>query len=264
MAEESPLDDEADAGGPAPTPRIDFLDPADVERFRVDSRVEIIPVLRDLKRGGAFLTAYFDQGKGFLLTTVVEVDTERDRLLLDEGPNPEENQRLLESESALFVGNHRGVRVQFRGAGLQRVELSDGPAFALPLPQCLVRVQRREFYRLDIPVAHPIRCRFHRDDGTPVEVEVLDLSLGGIGVLETDEIQDWEPGTVVRACRLDLPDHGTVETNIEVRNQMEVERGNGRHIYRAGCRFLQLDAATSARIQRYIHQVEVDRRRLTR
>ena len=245
------------------TPQINFLDPADLERFRVESRAEIVRVLRDMRRSADFVTAYFDAGQSFLLTTVLEVDDKGNRVLLDEGPDADDNARLAETGQALFVANHRGVRVQFRGEQVQRVRLKDGPAFTIPLPESLVRVQRREFYRLDIPIAHAVRCRFHQEDGTPVEVDVLDIGLGGIGVLESEAIGTLEPGTVIHGCRLDLPDHGTVETDIEVRNRMEVERGSGRHILRAGCRFLHLDAATSARIQRYIHGVELERRRLS-
>lgn len=266
MAEETPPGGEPvqPEGGPPPTPQIDFLDPADLERFRTESRSEIVRVLRDLRRSGDFVTAYFDGGRAFLLTTVLEVDDKSDRVLLDEGPDADDNARLREAGRALFVANHHGVRVQFRGDQVEGVRLQDGPAFVMPVPKSLVRVQRREFYRLDIPVAHSVRCRFHREDGTPMEIDVLDLSLGGIGVLESEEMQYWEPGTVIHGCRLDLPDHGTVETDIEVRNHMEIERGSGHRIQRAGCRFLHLDAATSARIQRYIHGVELERRRLSR
>ena len=258
---------------PAPIPKVDFLEPGDLDHFRLESRLEIARVLRDMARDGDLLTAYFNRPGGsgagptdFLLTTVLSVDTDKGLVVLDYGPDETLNRQLLEQGRATLVGNQSGVRIQFTADGIERRRLADGPAFIAPLPRSMVRVQRREFYRLRIPIAQPVHCRFHLEDGTPVEMEVLDISVGGVGVLESEDthVAGWEEGTVIPNCRIDLPDHGTIETDIEIRNRLEVHEASRRDYYRDGCRFLHLDTGTSAQLQRYMHKVELERRRLTR
>ena len=52
-------------------------------RFRVDSRVEIVYILRALMRSNALVTAYFNNGRDFVVTAVLQVDGEQGFVILD-------------------------------------------------------------------------------------------------------------------------------------------------------------------------------------
>ncbi len=78
---------------------------ADLERFRVDSRAEIVRVLNDLTRTLQLITVYFNEGRDFILTSALRLDDENNRLVLDYGPDDTLNQRLLDARH----GFHRAA-----------------------------------------------------------------------------------------------------------------------------------------------------------
>lgn len=240
-------------------------DPADLERFRTSNRHEINRVLRDLSRSGALATLYFNAGNDFVLSSIVKVDSDRDIAFLDYGADPLANERLVKADKITLIAHHNKVRVQFTVDRIAITELDGIPSFAIAFPQSMIRVQRREFYRLSTPVAKPLLCRFHVDDQC-IEARVIDISLGGIGLLEPESVDTFElePGQVIDKCEIELPEEGVVETAMEVRNAFEYTTRTGVLQRRVGCRFLNITPPMNAQIQRYIHRIELERRRITR
>ncbi len=236
----------------------------ELEQFRVRAPAEILRVLRDLARGNELVTAYFNDGRDFILTSLLRVDPEQKRLVLDYGPDELLNRRLLERQHAVFVTRHNQVRVQFTTDRLERVEFEGGPAFIAPLPESLVRVQRREFYRLTTPISQRLNISFVTEDGSTLSAHLADISVGGVGIIEPPEgwVPACEPGTVIPDCRIELPEEGVISADIEIRNRYEVSKSAGQPLYHLGCRLLRLDSRASAAIQRYIHRVDLERRRI--
>lgn len=242
-----------------------YAEPADLERFRTEDRLEINRVLRDLARRSELTTIYFGNTRDFVLTSVIGADSENDRVYLDYGADEDANRRLLSADRLQFIANHNRVRVQFSSDRIEIAEYEDGPAFVIPFPDSMVRIQRREFYRLSTPIGAPLACRFVLD-GQEIQATVVDISLGGIGLLEPGQAIELKvnPGDIIEDCTIDLPEEGLIETAIEVRNSFEVVNRAGHEQHRVGCRFLSLNPRMNAQIQRYIHKVELERRRRTR
>jgi c-di-GMP-binding flagellar brake protein YcgR len=248
---------------PKLTPLPESRDP-ELEQFRIRAPAEVGRVFRDMAKAGELITAY-TTSKEFFLTRILGVDTEH-RLFLDYGTDERVNQRALESPQMLFVGRHYQVRVQFNTRPLNRVTLKDGPAFAVPFPDSLLRIQRREFYRLTTPIASRPICRITLPEGAHLAAAIVDISLGGIGIIETDKEHEglWQPGTVIPGVVVQLSDEIRIQSDIEIRNLYPVTLANGQQQLHVGCKFLQLEPRMNADIQRYIHRVDLERRRLTR
>ncbi|MGE0080842.1 MAG: flagellar brake protein [Thiohalomonadaceae bacterium] len=236
----------------------------DPEQFRLRSREEIGRVLRDLIRHNELITAYYS-GSDFLLTTVLGVDMDKARIYVDVSTDESVNRRFAASDHLVFVGRHFQVRLQFTAPGATLTRFEGGPAFAVPFPDSMLRMQRREFYRLITPLVHRPQCHFTTDDGRSIDVPILDISLGGIGIIEPDADRDalWAPGNVIRNCQVDLPE-GCVMSDVEVRNRYTVALPGGKSQLRVGCRFLHLEPRMNSELQRYIHRIELERRRLSR
>lgn len=237
--------------------------PNDLERFRTSDRYEISRVLRDLLRGHELVTLGVRDDSGFILTSVVHVDSEQQRFYLDPGADPGANERLLHADKVLFLSHHNRVRVQFMIDRLESGERDGAPVFIAPFPQSMIRVQRREFYRVRTPAAAPLLCHFLLG-GHSIQATIVDISLGGIGIIEPERHLELEAGSVLERCRIELPDEGSIETAVEIRSHFEVAVRSGAPQRRIGCRFLHLSPHMNARIQRYIHRVELDRRRRIR
>lgn len=236
----------------------------DLERFRVDSRREILRVLGDLARNLQLVTAYFNEGDDFILTSVLRLDEDDNRLVLDYGPDETLNQRLLTARRVLFVTRHNQVRVQFSSESIQKAIYQGAAAFVIPLPTTIIRIQRREYYRLAVPIGRHLNLHLATADGDTITAHIVDISVGGIGIIEppAGRQHGWDSGTVLPNCRIDLPEEGVIQTDIEIRNRYQVNSQHGEPVFRIGCRLLNLDSRSNTTILRYIHRMEVERRKV--
>ncbi len=236
--------------------------PDEYAKYQIQSRQEIAQILRAIMRQNEMVTAYFNHGADFLLTSVLDADPDSGRLVLDCGPDPETNLRALSSNKFVFVSNQNSVKIQFSTSALKQIEYKGRPAFRTQLPTSLLKLQRREFYRLVAPVRVPLRCVVPDFAGTRYETEVGDISVGGIGI-SFPEIIALEKGVLLANCRIVLPEEGTVVSALEVRNLQEITRPTGQSILRAGCAFVGIPTPHQAMIQRYIIRIERERRALS-
>jgi c-di-GMP-binding flagellar brake protein YcgR len=232
---------------------------ADEGRFRIHSRVEIAYILRSLMKSNALVTAYFGSGKDFVVTAVLEVD-DRGFVVLDSGSNPELNERLLRSGAVDVMSTQDGVRVQFASRDVQPVSFEGRLAFRLPLPDSLLKLQRREFYRLPTPLVQPLKCEFTSPQGERYELPLADISLGGVCLVGEAAGFTLESGVELDGCRITLPDVGMLQTRLCVRNCYTVTLKNGVQSRRTGCEFVKLGPQQEAMVQRYIMRLERERR----
>lgn len=232
-------------------------------RYLVESRVEILHVLRWMQQHGEMVSLYFDGGAQFVLTTIVEVDPTTDRLILDTGKDPVANRKLLASPRAFFEGKQDKVRVRFRLDGLSATTQRDRPALAVPLPKSLFKFQRREYYRVALPIARPVLCTIPYDDHRSIEATVLDLSVGGVKLGHYPDETPLKVGMVFTGCALALPDTPPMRVTLEVRNNVSVPMRNGVTARRAGCKFTELPRGAESAIQKFIIRVEREQRALT-
>jgi c-di-GMP-binding flagellar brake protein YcgR len=236
--------------------------PADYDdsKYRIDSRVEIVSILRSLLDSGALVTAYFNGGKGFVVTAVLDVDAQDNSVVLDGGSNPQLNERLLNSGQLSIVSSQDGVRVQFKAPRAEAVSFEGRLAFRLALPESLVKLQRREYYRLPTPLLRPVKCEVPAANGERVHVVIADISVGGACLMGEPSGVTLEPGSVLPGCRIFLPDSGTVTTDLYVRNSYTVTLKNGAIARRTGCEFGKLGSQQEAMVQRYIMKLDRERR----
>ena len=245
-----------------PQPQFELLQADDYSKYLLHSKKEIQFILRAMRDKGSLVTVYFNQGRDFLLTSLIEVG--ESGMLLDAGSNAEMNRKALESDRLNFIATHDKVKIQFTVPGLKRVEHEGREAFRARLPEEMLRLQRREFYRLTAPVAHPLRCTIpvKLADGTrsTIETTVLDISGGGLAVMAPPEGVEFETDHLFENCRIELPDVGTLTATLRVRSLFEFSGRSGARLKRAGCQFIDLPGPMLTAIQRYIIRVERERK----
>jgi flagellar brake protein len=252
--------------GQEETPAKLELEQGDVySKYLLYSRSEIVFVLRSVLQKGSMITVYFDQGQSFLLTTLIEIDAEKGHLLFDLASDGEMNRRALLTDRLLFTTSLDKVKVQFSLKRLEKAEYKGRPAFRGAIPESLLRLQRREYYRLTTPIANPVRCRFNvvRADGSTAaaDVPLLDISGGGVGLMvEADRKDDFPSGATFTDCRIDLPEEGILVATLVVRNAFEVTSKSGNRHLRVGCEYVDLPGTRLTMIQRYITRVERERK----
>lgn len=241
--------------------KIELLTSEDANRYLVRHPSEIERVLREVLREKAIVAAYGENGKDFLLTSIVAVEPKDDAIYLGYGPDEKLNSQLLASSNTTFATTHDQIRVQFSCDRIERAVLASEPAFRIPMPRELLRLQRREYYRLVTSVVNPVKCMINTGQGM-LEALVVDISIGGVGILAYQEHGDLTAGETYHGCRISLPGSGEFALSLEVCTTFEITLKNGRQTHRAGCQFIDLPPSVETEIQRYI--IRVDRERRTR
>lgn len=234
------------------------------EKYLLQSRGEIIQKLRMLAKDKCLITAYFNAGQNSLITAVIDVLKEKELVALDYGSNESVNKKLLDAERIVFKTQHHGITAQFTAKSIIKAKLKGQPVFAVPLPEDLLWVQRREFYRIRVPLGMPIECTYTDDSGESRTHTVIDISSGGVALADPDYEFDLEDaaGTVLQNCKITLPEFGEGLVSLEIRNQLPLkfdEPGAGQRI---GCSFVSIGSDFEASIQRYIHHIEAQRKQL--
>ncbi|MDR0577137.1 MAG: flagellar brake protein [Candidatus Accumulibacter sp.] len=245
----------------------------DDPRFEVDlsnvysqyflySRAEVVAVLRSVMQKGALITVHFDQGQSFFLTSIAALRPDEAEIVFDAGNDSEMNARALRADELIFTAVVDKVKIQFGLASLRRADYQGHPALVGAIPDRLLRLQRREFFRLATSMANPVRLRGTiGPDGRDIDVPLADISGGGVGLMVPPDLAGLlESGQMLENCKIMLPNEGLLIADLCVRNMFDVtNRGGLRHV-RVGCEFVRLPAARLAAVQRYILRVERERK----
>ncbi len=232
----------------------------DASKYLVESGKEIAYILRAIMHKGERITAHFNQGNDLILTTIIDVSLEDDWVILDYGASEALNRKLLDAHKIIFITSQDKVRVQFSSNHVEKVSYEGRPAFKIRLPDSLIKLQRREYFRLTTPISKPLACVFPLEGGDNAHLTIVDISIGGVGVMNPPKGFQFEIGKTYQGCYFVLPDLGTIVATLQIRNAFEITMKNGAHAMRAGCMFVNLPGTMQSMIQRYIIKLERERR----
>ncbi|APV51420.1 hypothetical protein BWI17_18025 [Betaproteobacteria bacterium GR16-43] len=230
----------------------------ELEPFQIHSRRDVIAVLQSLRHGKSPITMHYDRGERFLVTRLLSVNPDFEELIFDASPDAEENARLARSTRVTAVSFDAHVKVQFEAEHAEGIVFDNLPAFRVRVPGVLLRLQRREAYRIATPVVKPLKCRIPLSEGETVEATLVDISVGGLACFVRAPQLEAEVGTRYPDCVMELPDEGPLTTTLEVRHVTE-ERQGTTTMRRLRCKFVSLAGTDATRVQRYIHKLERSR-----
>jgi c-di-GMP-binding flagellar brake protein YcgR len=229
----------------------------DENDFILHARKEILAVLRDIVSHRNRVALYFNDDNSMVLTLLLAVD--ETGVWVDAAVNPQDNRHIEQSSRIVFVSTHNQAKVQWVSTETSQCLFENSAAFFLPLPGKILRLQRRDFYRLLTPEPNALTCLIRP---TPErahihhEVTVMDISIGGIALVCKENSVDLQPGLKYENCEIDLTDIGTISATIEVKNTFEVTARNGKVTRRAGCVFVKPSGETAKMLQRYVAQMQ--------
>lgn len=227
------------------------------ERFFVRGRMEILSLLNEFIYRHEPLHVHFGSAER-IVTHLLEA---RERALVFEvAEDAAVNQRLAAASSCIFLGCPDGIRVQFAAAAPQLMSWGGSPAFSVPLPSRLARLQRQESFRVVVPPAQAPRVALHAGDGALLGAWPLhDLSAGGLSVALDSQTELGLAPKVARV-RLTLGGHGVIDSAVHLRHATALTLGRGALAFRIGLGFAGMPDTMRVAIQRYIIDVEHARR----
>ncbi len=243
--------------------RIELIHADDEAKYVLRDGREILAILRNLVAGRALVSARLAPGSESVLSTLIEVAEDGSSVLLDGCADAQQNARMERAEALDCVTQLDKVRISFLLRGQRFVEEGGSPGFRAAPPDALLRLQRREFYRLQTPISQGAVCTvtLPRTDGGRKEADlrILDISGGGVAIAVPPVGVRFEKGSAFPDSLLRLPDTAPIRTRLIVRNLFRITSRGGAEVLRAGCEFADLARGAEDVIQRYILRMERER-----
>ncbi|MBU0752799.1 MAG: flagellar brake protein [Gammaproteobacteria bacterium] len=233
-----------------------------LDDYTITFQREIVFYLHQLISDGDRISVMFNEGRDTLLTVLLDVDEAGNRLIFDWGGSEDGNRRFLRSERNIFVASPHGIRNQFVTGPAREVSYRKRRAFAVALPDKYIRLQRREFFRLVLPMMRRPPCRVLL--GPPGEEQehlfsVIDIGVGGVGLESSVTSLPLEIGQILPGAIIDLKGPSVLRLDLEVRYLGQLTRGI-HQVGHIGCRFARLSPAQEHELQKFITQVQREER----
>lgn len=250
----------------APQPSLFEIDQPEVfSPFFVNQNTEIMSYLRALQERQSIVTIYLDDGRYFFQSLILAVDAAKEHLLVDGANMLAIEQHVEAAKTVTLTANLDKVKIQARLPAHDLTVANNGTALSAPIPTSILRLQRREYFRLDTPQANALSCQLVATlrDGSSQVLTLPLLNISGNGVSLTAPptyAESFSLGTIFPDCRLLIPGEGAFLVNLCVREAQASDDQNGQPNLRIGCAFHALAPSPLAQIQRYITRQERERK----
>lgn len=232
-------------------------------RYTLHSRTEIVFLLRAIQKRKLLVNLDLPGSRQIIVTSVLGVNETNNTLILDSARGDALNHELLSGKGAEFVTQLDGVSITFATGPVTLCEYEKLPALRIALPKSMIRLQRREHFRVPLPIANPVKCivpSASQDDPEPITTHIVDIGGGGVAIAETGGRLGTETGRILPNCKLLLPETDAIFTTLEVRNSAQIRLHNGAFQTRLGCKFIDLPNDMAAKLQRFVMDIERARR----
>lgn len=229
------------------------------DKFFLLGQREILGALNDLAHWREPVTVYFNDGQQFIVTMILSARS--DGLVFDIGGDARSNKLLEKARTCVFLAHPDGIRVQFSGTDPQRFMWGDQDAFWVPIPTRIIRMQRREYFRNQLPIVDPLMVKLFDDQGHMIaNWPIYDLSVGGFSVQLSGppelKLQDR-----IAKILIVLGARNVVHCEGVVRHITPLDRSKTGK-YRVGFSFQKLPHSMDVAIQKHINQLEYERHKL--
>lgn len=247
---------------PTPTPTASIDEDALHARFAIQSRAEILFLLRAIQKRKSLVKLDFPDSRHCVITSVLAVDEANNALILDSARDDALNRELLAGHGAEFSCTLDGVAISFAIGAVRACDYDRLPALRIALPDSLIRLQRREHFRVQLPITHSVKCIVPPGDSglEPIITQIIDIGCGGVAIAESSGRLSTQTGRTLPECRLLLPEVEMIVTTLEVWNSAQIRLKNGTYQTRFGCKFIGLPNEMVASLQRFIMDLERARR----
>ena len=202
------------------------------------SCIEICRILETLanERGAVF--SEIGSGNKFA-SQILLVDTNNGHFVCSYCANKPLNSKLLKLSSVKLIASYRDAQLVFEAFNPTETQFEGLPAIQFDLPNSLIFHHRREHPRIPILAEASLRCIADEEGFAPFESHICDISHDGLGGIIYDRDINLEPGMVLNACRIIIPNGKAVVVDLEVRHITMVALPDGTLAYRAGLQFIQ-------------------------
>lgn len=234
------------------------------ERHMVRKGADMLALLRALAARRTPVRLSFGRSDAVLATELIGINPAFEELLFAPGRDPAAREQLLAAGSFGVEASLDAVRILFIASHAEITRFKGEDALRARIPDTLARMQRRESVRVAMPGNKPAFCTLSGRaparkpgkgaDAGGLQLRVLDLSIGGLGLGLPAPDSAIAPGKTLPDCRLELPGIGAVRCTLQVVYAKELAAGGSEQ--RLGCHFVDLPALTREQIRTTVARLE--------
>lgn len=235
----------------------------DLEQFAATtsnaSPAHVCVLLRRLLEQRCLLSVQIGNSSDCYTSAVLEVVHEHEYVVLDE-LTPREGHVRLSTEPRIQVkARLEGIEVRF-ASRVSRINSQNGlPYYKVPFPKLIEYPQRRQSYRVPIPLQLGLPTNILLADERVLNGELRDLSPEGLGMRVRLGVPDPADHGQLAICQIVVDKTLELVTDIEVCHVDPPMRGR---VSRLGARFLRLRADQERRIEQFCAELAREQRRL--
>lgn len=229
--------------------------------YEVQSRREIVVLLRQIGEKKQLIRMKIKGEADVCVTSILDVDPDEGVFILDRSINREQNERIVNAKGVMCETFLDKIRILFSVSGVRDTEFK-APALVADIPASLIRLQRREFYRMPTPVTNPVPALVPMPldlGGGNATFPLADISCGGVALLDNKMMLNSTIGQTFYELPHRLAGDRASHDLLQVRNALDVTMLNNKTSRRIGCMFVDISRANMAAVQRYITRLERER-----
>jgi len=235
----------------------------DLEQFAATTAnpnpAHVCVLLRRLLEQRCLLTVQIGNSSDCYTSAILEVVLEDGYLVLDELTPSEGHDRLSIEPRIQIKARLDGIEVRF-ASSVTRINTQDGlPYYKVPFPKLIEYPQRRQSYRVPIPLHLGLPTNILLCDERVLNGELRDLSPEGLGMRVRLGVPDPTDHGQLAICQIVVNKTLELVTDIELCHIDPPARGR---VPRLGARFLRLRADQERRIEQFCAELAREQRRL--
>ena len=148
----------------------------------IDTPQDIARMLQRMQEHIVIVTARFDSDPDTYNTSIINVDASKEQFYLDEFLPSVGNEQLKKLKKVSLRSRLDGAILTMDGL-LKSAEQENGiPYFIMHFPEQIRSIQRRESYRVSIPVGKRIQATMQTDAGHFIAGFLHDISFSGVSI----------------------------------------------------------------------------------
>ena len=219
------------------------------------SRIEIGRLLQNIASENISVTADIGDEQ-FFVSHILFVNQDMGHFLIAYAEHKPVNILLFKNPSLKLTSNYHGAHLSFKVLEPSDIMYDGHPALQFTFPRAILFHHRREHKRIRIPKDVSLNLVTPWGDSTPIEISVVDISMDGFGCIHYTEGDMLKPGTVLKGCRILLPNGSDVAVDLIVRHTSPTTLKDGTIAYRTGVRFIQTPKEIEPLINHFVKYID--------
>jgi len=166
------------------------------------------------------------------------------------------NSLIFKHATLEFIANYHGAHLTFKVLQPSDTLHEGQPALQFVFPRALLLHHRRQHKRIGIPKDISLNLISSWGETSPYEISVVDISMDGLGCILYRDASKLLPGTVLKDCRILLPNGTDIAVDLIVRHTSPTTLADGTIAYRTGVRFIQTPGEIEPLINHFVRHFD--------